>query len=47
MHGSVYLYEVMDLKNYLIDGGVIYVNKTGDTRIYYSALEPSRIKSIS
>lgn len=45
-----YPVEVVDLKNYLTDGGVIffviYINEEGDTRIYYSSLEPNRIKSI-
>ncbi|WP_393968650.1 MULTISPECIES: hypothetical protein [Enterococcus] len=44
-----YPVSVIDLKNYLTDGGVIYfvvyVDKQGDGKIYYCTMEPLRIKT--
>ena len=50
-YGTIkYRIEVNDLKNYLSDGGVlyfvVYINKRGDTRIYYASLLPVRLKMI-
>ncbi|MGX7244727.1 DUF4365 domain-containing protein [Enterococcus quebecensis] len=44
-----YAVEIVDLKNYLSDGGVIYfviyINKLGESRIYYAPLEPLKIRT--
>ena len=43
-----YPVSVVDLRNYLSDGGVIYfvvyVDKQGNSKIYYCAMEPLRIQ---
>ena len=46
-----YPVTVVDLENYLIDGGVVffvvYISKDGrDTKIYYSCLLPVKIRNI-
>ena len=42
--------DISDMKKYLLDGGVmyfvVYINKNKDSKIYYSAFTPTKIRSL-